>query len=423
MGGSGPFDGGPGFQQQISQELQLSAEAWQDRISVVSGVFGFWEKADTFMNIRALPTAPPQFGATSDSRTDIDNSSWALYSQGTIDPLEWLSLTGGARYTEEKKGFGRLRTIPPALDPDGSIPPLVDAQESKVFQAWTFMGNLTLRAPEDALLDYGVDSLLGYFTYSQGFKSGGFNGNVLNSDPDDPVSRGLDSFDPETLDSFELGLKVVAFDRRLSLNGAIFHSNYDDIQVAVIDKGASVLAEIFVENAAGATVEGAELELNLIPTERLVVNGSVAWLDTSYDSFEGAPSAAEDARIDRTGQSFNNVPDFESSLSVAYTIDTPDLAWELLEGSLTPVLQYYYRSSVHYQGPELAHAIQPGYNLLHLWLSYAFNHGRTELSFWGRNLTDERYFQQNFPTANTLGVVVQYFEAPRAFGIELTQYF
>ena len=227
----------------------------------------------------------------------------------------------------------------------------------------------------------------------------------------------------ETLNSFELGLKLVAFDNRLSLNGAIFHSNYDDIQVAVIDKGASVLAEIFVENAAGATVEGAELELNVVPVPRLVFNGSVAWLDTEYDSFEGAPSAAADERIDRTGESFNNVPDFESSLSLAYTFDTPDLPWRFFEGALTPILQHSYRSSVHYQGPELAEAIQPAYHLLHARLAYLFNDERTELSVWGRNLTDETYFQQNFPTANTLGVVVQYFEAPRAFGFELTQRF
>ena len=196
MGGNGDFVGGPGFQRQISQELQLSTLAWQDRISVVAGAFGFWEEANTFQTIYSLPMAPPTIGATTDSLTDIDNSSWALYTQGTIDPFEWLSLTGGARYTEEKKGFGRLRTIPPELDPEGNEPPLVDAEETAVFQAWTFMGNLSLRAPQEALEPFGMDSLLGYFTYSEGFKSGGFNGNVLNSTPGDPASRGLDSFDP-----------------------------------------------------------------------------------------------------------------------------------------------------------------------------------------------------------------------------------
>lgn len=424
VGGSGDFDGGPGYQRQISQELQFNAAAWRDRISVVAGAFGFWEKANSFMSIRSLPTISPALGATTDGRTSIDNSSWALFTQGTIDPLEWLSFTGGGRFTKEKKGFARLRTVPPALDPDGTIPPLVDEPgTSKVFSAWTFMGNVTLRAPEDSLVDYGVDSLLGYFTFSQGFKSGGFNGNVLNGAAKNPDDRGLSSFSPETLDSFELGLKLVAFDRRLSFNGSIFHSNYKDIQVAVIDKGSSVLADIFVENAAAATIEGAEVEIDARPLDGLTIAGSVAVLDATYDSFEGAPSAAEDARIDRSGESFNNVPDFESRLSISYSFATPDLDWDFFEGTITPVLQHSYRSKVHYQGPELPEATQLGYHLLHARVGYVFNDDRSEISFWGRNLTNESYFQQNFPTANTLGVVVQYFEAPRTFGFQLTQRF
>ena len=423
--GGGPFDGGPGYQRQISQELQINAAVLENRLSAVAGVFGFWEEASTFQSIRSLVTVPAVLGATTDSRTSIDNSSWALFGQATFDVFDWFSLTGGARYTEEKKGFARLRTIPrEILEPDEDLPPLVDADETAVFKAWTFMGNASLRAPEATIERFGFDSLLTYFTVSQGFKGGGFNGNVLNGDSTslEPV-RALESFRPETLDSFEVGIKLVAFDRRLSLNGALFRSNYDDIQVAVIDSGASVLAEIFVENAAGATVEGAEIEIDARPFSGLSVRGSVGILDTKYDSFPNAPSAAEDKQIDRTGQSFNNVPELETQLSVGYAFDTPDLGWDVLQGTVTPMVQHSYRSKVHYQGPELVQAVQLGYHLLHARLTYAFNEDRTELSVWGRNLTDQTYFQQNFPTANTLGVVLQYFEAPRSFGFELAQRF
>ncbi len=420
-GGLTPFDGGPGYQRQISQELQATVDAWEERIAMVAGVFGFWEEGTAFLNIKSLPLVPPRVGATTDNRTKISNSSWALFGQATFKPVEWLQLTGGLRYTEEKKGFRRLRTIPDAIITDGLPPPdpLIDADESEVFNAWTPMANVSLLAPDDLAAEIWLDSLLAYFTYSQGYKSGGFNGNSLSDDP-----AVLEPYEPETLDSFEIGIKLLGFDRRVSFNAALFHSLYDDIQVSVIDSSVmTILPEIFVRNAAEATVQGAEIEIDLRPLDDLSVRGSVAFLDATYDSFENAPSSIADETIDRSGESFNNVPDFESQLSIGYTFDTPDLPWERMLGTLTPVLQHSYRSEVHYQGPELPQAIQRGYNLLHARLVYTFNDEQTQLNVWGRNLTDEEYFQQNFPTANTIGIVLQYYEAPRSFGFDVTHRF
>jgi iron complex outermembrane recepter protein len=420
VGGSSPFDGGPGYQRQISQELQSNVAAWEERLQIVAGAFGFWEEATSFLSIRSLPLAPPTIGATTDNRTDVGNSSWALFGQATLAPVEWLGFTGGLRYTEEKKGFRRLRTIPPAIIPPGvEVDPLVDADESKVFKAWTPMGNVSLMAPDELIADAGLESLLVYFTYSEGFKSGGFNGNSLSDDP-----GVLDPFDPETLESFEVGLKLLGFDRRVGLNAALFRSNYDDIQVAVIDSTlATVLPEITVRNAASGTVQGAELELDLRPLADLSLRGSVAYLDARYDEFQNAPSALNSDVIDRSGETFNNVPDLESQVTIAYTFDTPDMPWDEMLGTVTPAIQHSYRSAVHYQGPELKEAIQRGYNLLHARLAYAFNDERTLLTLWGRNLTDEEYFQQNFPTANSVGIVLQYYEAPRSFGFDVTHRF
>ncbi len=418
VGGDNPFDGGPGYQRQISQELQVNAAGFDDTLTLVTGAFGYWEEATSFQSIYSLTTLPPLVGSTTDGRTKIRNSSWAIFGQLGWQPLDWLSLSGGTRYTEEKKGFRRLRTIPPAILDGATVAPLIDADESRVFKAWTWMGNVTLFAPDELLDNAGLDHLMTYFTYSEGFKGGGFNGNSLNT-----VAGALEPFDQESLQSFEVGAKAIALDRRLSLSGALFHSDYKDIQVAVIDSGASVLAEIFVRNAAAATVQGAELEIDAKPFPGLSIVGSAGFLDSHYDRFENAPSAAMDATLDRSGESFNNVPDFESRLAIAYTFDVPAAGHQRTRGTLTPMIQHSYRSEVHYQGPELRQTIQRGFNLLHARLRYRFNDDRSGLAVWGRNLTDERYFEQNFPTANTLGVVLQYFEAPRSFGFDLTHRF
>ncbi len=434
--GGGDFDGEPGFQRQFSQEVHANVDALDGAIQIVAGAFGFWEEAKALQSIYSFPElvrSIPTLGATTDGRIKIDNSSWALFGQATYSPLDWLSLSAGLRYTEEKKGFRRIRTIPAVLFPgidafdvrtdDCGVAKdcLIDADKRKVFQAWTPMGNISLDAPEELIGAVGLDHLLTYFTYSEGFKSGGFNGNSLSEMP-----GVLDPFDQETLQSFELGVKLMALDRRVSVNAAVFRSNYDDIQVAVIDSGASVLAEIRVENAAEATVEGAEIEVDVRPVAGLAIRGSVGFLDTEFKEFKNAPSATADELLDRSGESFNNVPDLESQVSISYTMDTPDIldfGWDRLRGTITPILQHSYRSEVHYQGPELREATQHGYNLLNARLVYLFNDDRSEISAWGRNLTDENYFQQNFPTANTVGVVVQYYEAPQSFGVELSHRF
>ncbi len=117
VGGDGVFDGEPGFQRQFSQELQVNLATLDEKLQVVAGAFGYWEDATALQSIYSLPGVPPVLGSTSDGRTEIDNSSWALFGQATYAPFEWISLTGGVRYTEEKKGFRRLRTIPSELFP------------------------------------------------------------------------------------------------------------------------------------------------------------------------------------------------------------------------------------------------------------------------------------------------------------------
>jgi iron complex outermembrane receptor protein len=429
VGGSGEFVGKPSFQRQYSTELQVNGVALDEKLNFVSGVYGFWEDATEFQTIISLPMLPAAANSNTDAEVDIDNWSWALFGQATYDPTDWLSLTAGVRFTQEKKGFKKLQTNA-ILD---DVLPLVNAAERKIFDDWTPMASIALHAPDGWLEPLQVDKSMLYFTYSRGFKSGGFNGNARGGSAEE-----LDDYDPETLDSFELGWKSSAFDRRLTLNTSFFLSKYDDIQVSIIAPGGSALAELRVLNAAKATIMGAEFELEARPIDNLLIAGSIGLLDTEYDDFgkgcdelseeeaaakECPPNNKEVGPIDRTGESFNNVPDFESRLTLRYDWELP---WEMpawAAGALTPRLDYSYRSSVHYQGPELKEAIQRGYNLLNFFLSYSFNEDRSQLSFWAKNLTDEQYFQQNQPTANTLGTIIRYYQPPRAFGGEVSHRF
>ena len=86
------------------------------------------------------------------------------------------------------------------------------------------MASIAFEAPEDLLDEVSLDHLLAYFTYARGFKGGGFNAVLAGTSVDN-------SFAPEFLDSFELGFKTTSFGERLTLNLALFHGKYDDIQV------------------------------------------------------------------------------------------------------------------------------------------------------------------------------------------------
>lgn len=414
----GLLDGGDGFAQQISQEFQMNGSAWEGRINYVGGYFVFWETGtDTSTNY----TLPPQDGSIGLNRlattdTSIDNWTWAIYMQATADLTDYVSVTGGVRYTEDKKGLSLFQ-----FDPREPEAVLSDEANSAIFTNWSPMGSLAISAPEDLIWEIGLDHLMGYFTYSRGFKGGGFNG------VPGPVTGELEAFGPETLDNFEVGFKTIGWDQRLTFNVALFLGEYDDIQVTTIrdlgldDNGAPQIARLTL-NAASATTKGLEIETLVRPWEGVQVNGSVGLVDATYDNFEGL-SDLTGRPLDRSGESFNSVPKLQTFLAVQYSlpVDAGQTPW--MHGWLTPRLEWAYQSSVHYLGPEVAEATQHGFNMINARLSYDFLDDRAQVALWGRNLLDVRTFDQAIPIASTFGTVSRYYQPPLTFGGELSYRF
>jgi iron complex outermembrane recepter protein len=418
-------------QRQISQELQTNLSAWEGRFSLVSGIFSFWESGNAPTTVRALTDV---LDVETQSTTTIDNWSWAVYTHAVVDPVEWLSLTVGVRYTQDKKGATFVLVDRTA----GTTSPF--ATGSEVFDAVTPTASIGFKAT-DAILDtLRLDDGLLYFTYSQGFRGGGFNSliNVQGFQGTD-----LPKFDPETLDNFEIGLKTNAFDNRASFSIAAFYGLYEDIQVFSTrttgdptDPG-SITIQTLTQNAAEATTQGIEAETLLLLTDELRVNASIGLLNTEYDDFgrdcdpttvEGrsncaisdidyAPPAAQ--YIDRSGQGFNLTPDLTTNLGISYAIPIDAAPRDWLVGYLTPRLDWAYQSRMHVLGPEAEDSIQHGFHLLHARLSYDFWDERAQIALWGKNLTDEEYFDRA-ETYPVLGFLARYFQTPRTFGGEIS---
>ncbi len=426
----------PGWsQQQISQELQTNLSFWEDRFSLVSGLFSFWETGNAPTTVRALDGV-----SNTQSTTTIDNWTWAIYTHGVVDPVDWLSLTVGVRYTQDKKGA----TFKFVNRNAGTTSDL--STGSEVFDAVTPTASIGFKANEavlEKLTPLRIDNGLIYFTYSQGFRGGGFN-SLINVQG--PPSPDLPGFDPETLDNFEIGLKTVALENRLTFSLAAFYGLYEDIQVFSTrstgdpNDPSTIMIQTLTQNAAEATTQGIEAEATLRPTEPLLITASIGLLNTNYDNFgrdcdpstlQGQAGCAisdkdwtppEKQYIDRTGQGFNLTPDLTTNLAIAYDIPFDDAPSDWMRGYLTPRLDWSYQGQMHVIGPEVEDGIQHGFNLLHARLSYGFWDDRAQVALWGKNLTDEEYFDraESFPQ---LGFMTRYFQTPRTFGGEVSMRF
>ncbi|MDG2308692.1 MAG: TonB-dependent receptor [Candidatus Binatia bacterium] len=401
----------PLFASQVSQEFQMNGTAWDGKINYVGGVYYLADSAD---NTRATGFVPnmPSVGGVFYAESHLDNSSIAVFGQATADILDWMSLTGGIRWTQEDKQAS-------LLDVEPAVRVRADGTESKKFQAWTPMGTLAMRLPEEHLPDQ-LDHFMGYFTFAKGFKSGGFN---LRPIPEDIEL--LEPYEPENLNSYEIGFKTIGWDRKLTFNTSLFLSDYDNIQVltvTTVDTGGFIPTVVpLTQNAATATVKGVEMELLLMPFEGMRIQANGALLDTEYGEYAGV-SDLTGLDINRKGETFSNVPPYTAFLAAQYSfeLDVPSADW--VRGWLTPRVEGVLSGPIHYQGPELPTATQGAFGLLNARLAYDFNDDRSQVALWGRNLTDTIYFNSSIPIT-AFGFNLPFLGAPRTFGAELTHRF
>jgi iron complex outermembrane receptor protein len=176
-----------------------------------------------------------------------------------------------------------------------------------------------------------TENLLGYFTYSEGYKSGGFNQRAFPPLPEPPA------FGPEFVEVYEGGLKLTALEDRLRVNAAIFFSDYTDLQVNVrlLQFGGATNG---IQNAGEAEIFGAELEVAWLPVEGLLLEGGSGHLDAEYTKID--PAAVE-VTLDKA---LPNTPEWSANASMSYT-------WALFDwGTLTPRADWSYRTQVAGRG-------------------------------------------------------------------------
>lgn len=351
---------------QFSQEFQLNYSA--DKLNGVLGVFYYEDQnTEAFYVEYPFPAVPVAGSAAHEEIAinigDIENSNWAVFGQATYDFTDQLSLTFGVRHTEEDKAM-QLDSRQEALTGPSFLVRNVDLERRELnFTDTSIAANIAYRWNE---------SFMTYLSYSEAFKGGGWNSLYNAPQPDlEPTS-----FDQENAKSVELGFKADLFGN-LRLNGAIFSTDYNDLQFVYRVGPVPLLF-----NAGTASIDGAELELTFAPTDRLMIEGSVGYLDAQVDEVSTIVGSTTSVT---EGSSLPYAPDLTANVGIAYTFDISEL-------ELTPRIDYSVTDSQFFDSGNTVEIAQNDLEgLLNLSLTLQPYSGVWKLVAGVTNVTDEAY--------------------------------
>jgi len=407
------------------------------------------------------PTAGNPFpaGVFALDNVSQDQDGWAVFGQFDWSITDKFMLTIGARYTDETKKInstfvqtaqgpppdlnalgligcqldqppGCFATLPPPLQqpPNFADPATLGVFIPFGFNAWgSYLFPPLAPRPDldDRLSDdqttgtvkftwFPSDSTMLYASWATGFKSGGTNVDRI-SPAFDPI------FGPETSESIELGLKGEYGPVQLKV--AIYDMTYDDFQAQTFTGTGFNL-----QNAGKLSTQGYELEMLWRPTDSTEIQAHYSHNEGEYDDFTGGtcwdtftfhtgiadPGSGgdPDAEVcDRTGFPIPYNPEDRAFVALTQEIDLGANTSMYVRG------EYNYTSSQFTDGDLDPFTKQESFEMINLRLGFRFDNINSELTLWGRNITDERYFHGSFDQPIGLGRLNSYPAQPVSYGV------
>lgn len=231
---------------------------------------------------------------------------------------------------------------------------------------------------------YGFDNGMAYVTYSEGFRSGGFNGRASAPDNTGP-------YDPESVKSWEAGAKFTMFDNKFQLNLAAFTVKYEDKQEDIVKPGEDGQATLtIVENASSATMEGLEMDFTWVIAEGLSLRGNVGLLDASYDDFL---TSSATGMVDKSSIELRRAPDMTAGLGMLFERQMAAGHWFVATLNYTWKDDYYISATANADHSVAGYIDNPSkvdaFGLLDASINWETEH--FTISLFGKNLTDETY--------------------------------
>ena len=391
--------------EQTTHELQLVHTG--ERFSAVGGLYhldGYAEGAfDTIVGIANLTTV---------TSGRVDTKSFAAFADVSYRFSDQWSVSAGGRYTTDDKtgkvyrqNFTGIRS--PLFGNRAAVAGLLRTNytNSREFSEFTPRVSVSWEPLDNATL---------YASWGKGFKSGGFDMRgdaVFYADT-------VKGYEPEIVETTELGVKGSLADGRLRLNAAVFTSDYTDQQItSQFAIGTTVVS--FVDNAGSSSIDGFELEGTASFTDALSASFQYGYIDAGFNEFVTFDPATGTRRNLASQRAFQNTPENTAAVSLTYTADLGSA------GQVSIVPSYSYRDA--YQLFEVANPAidQKSYSLIDLAVTWALGNGNTRITAAGRNLSDERYRIGGYVFAGpTFGNVQNaFYGPPRTYTLSLSHQF
>ncbi|HRP09525.1 MAG TPA: TonB-dependent receptor [Terricaulis sp.] len=419
----------PSEQRQWSQEVRYAGDILQN-LGLVVGFYAFHQTIDSnglqeqgsaaarFLLAPSAAAATPGLldGYGQTSQIASEHTSAALFGQLEWSLTERLRILPGLRFNYDRKEvdydsqiYGGLATSDPALI---ALQRSILAPQSYAAEVddTNISGQITIA--------YDVtERINAYATYATSFKSVGLNlGGLPNDATGAPVISAA-TVRPEEVSHIEIGVKTTPFPGA-RFNITAYQTTIEDYQAQVVNASVGVLRG-YLANAEEVRVRGVEVDFSARLTDAFLLYGAAAYTDGIYVSFPDAPAPLEGTggpqAVDISGARLPGVSEWAGSLGGEYAIPSLFLA---REGEFFIALDASYRS-------EFSSSATPS-NYLNV-DGYALFNGRVGLRagddwvvfLWGRNLSDENYFEFLSAAPGGSGLFVGYPGDPRTWGITL----
>ena len=337
---------------QFSEEIQLHFDA--DKLHGLVGLYYFDEQ---FKNNNNIGFALASSGRTTNVLLtgDIDIETTALFANVSYDFTDNFSVNVGGRYASEDRGGDNTFSL-------FFVPVTFPFSDSRSFNEFK---------PSIGFEWTPNDDMLGYFTYSEGFKGGGFQS-----------GQRVPILAPELIDNYELGLKGTYMGGRLQLNIAGFYYEIDDMQLdRTLPLPGGGFQSIF-ENAGKSEGTGVEIEGSLLATDNFRLDGNIAFLNAEFVDYMSV-NPINQTLLDLNGNSLRQAPDVSGFLRGEY-------AHELSGGgTLTWGAQVSHKDEQFYTEFNDQISSQDAYTLVDLNVLYTSPNERMTVNVWGNNVGDE----------------------------------
>jgi outer membrane receptor protein involved in Fe transport len=370
-------------QWQFSQELQLTGSMFDDALHYVGGAYFFKEKSEGF---DALPFGSGLLSIEGLNR--LATTNYAFFGQVDWRLSELIGITLGGRYTHEKKSFEGFQSDINGFnyklfncttygdpcqgllgfpDPNNPLRYFVPGVQHQKFNNFS---------PKIGVQLHPTEQLMLYGSFSKGYKTGGWTTRLSN-----PLSF-APTFNEEKATTWEAGFKSRLFDRRLQLNGAVFTTKYQDIQLN-FQLGISPT----IQNAGDARIKGFELEAVAALFEGLTITGSLGYVDAKYTSVLPQavvlPSPFQAGVF--VGATLPKTPKWKLNVSPRYEFDLGG------KGSIILVGDYTYTSKIWNDTERTFLLMRPSTDLVSASITYRAPDEKWDVTIGGTNLTNERF--------------------------------